>query len=118
MTKYVIIREHVAGSHQWEDAPREVNYLRNEHRHTFIYEVKIRVEHGDRDVEFFMFKNKLNSVLKTMYPNIDGILRFGRRSCEMISEEVFNKIKQMGFDNVQSVYFYEDGLDGGGVEAD
>ena len=47
------------GIHKYPDAPKEVEFLKYPHRHIFKFKVAIEVFHGDRDIEFFIFKRCL-----------------------------------------------------------
>jgi hypothetical protein len=73
------------GFHRYPDAPEEVAYLRNEHRHEFQFRVEITVFHDDREIEFHMFKNWLLSLY-------DQELKVDYKSCEMLAMELLNKV--------------------------
>lgn len=66
----------------WDD----VSFLGYAHRHIFHFKVGIDVFHDDRDIEFIQFKRWLESLYA------DGTLSLDHRSCEMISDELANKI--------------------------
>ena len=70
------------GIHFYPDAPEEVSFLRNPHRHVFHFKVWIEVYHNNRDVEFFIFKRWLES----MYHN--NLLQLDYKSCEMLADEL------------------------------
>lgn len=71
------------GFHRYPDAPDEVAYLRNEHRHMFNIKLTMAVKHDNRDVEFHMFKNHLVRTLGTH-------LTIDYKSCEMVARELLN----------------------------
>ena len=50
------------GIHKYPDAPKEVEFLKYPHRHIFKFKVAIEVFHGDRDIEFFIFKRWLEGL--------------------------------------------------------
>ena len=53
---------------------------------------KKEVFHDDRDVEFIMFKRKINRYLREMYYTSDlDLCDFGSQSCEMIAEELYKE---------------------------
>lgn len=73
------------GFHRYPDAPDEVAYLRDLHRHVFGFRVTIQVFHDDREIEFHMFKNWLTSLY-------EGDLKVDYKSCEMLAQELLEKI--------------------------
>jgi hypothetical protein len=64
----------------------DVGFLGFAHRHMFHFKVGIQVFHNDRDIEFIQFKRWLEAGFK------EGILELNNRSCEMISDELFEMI--------------------------
>ena len=88
--------------HNWPGAPQEVEFLRSLHRHIFRVKVVWKVEHDNRDLEFFIQKEKLNKFLQENFSNknLIGV------SCEMMA----NKIKTEF--NAESVEVSEDGENG------
>lgn len=66
----------------WDD----VSFLGYAHRHIFHFKVGIDVFHDDRDIEFIQFKRWLE------YLYAYDILSLDHRSCEMISDELADKI--------------------------
>jgi hypothetical protein len=66
----------------------DVSFLANEHRHIFHFQVWISVEHSDRDIEFIQFKRWLENLYK------DATLSLDYKSCEMISEDLYEIISQ------------------------
>jgi hypothetical protein len=71
------------GVHRYPDAPDDVSFLRNEHRHIFHVKVWIEIFHNDRDIEFIQFKRFINEYLQTY--------NFDYKSCEMISDLLYNE---------------------------
>ena len=65
----------------------DVSFLGYPHRHMFHFKIQIEVFHDDRDIEFIQFKRWLQSLYN------DGILQLDYRSCEMISDDLVEKIK-------------------------
>jgi len=72
--------------HNYPDAPNEVDYLRNLHRHIFHFKVYIAVEHNDRDVEFIMFKHYVEGLLEYIKQKLLC------KSCEMMADFLYEKI--------------------------
>ena len=84
-TNYIWITTSFEGYHSYPDAPEEVSFLRNKHRHMFHFRIYIEVFHDDREIEFFMFKK-----------DVEGMIRYisiNNKSCEMISDELHSAIK-------------------------
>jgi hypothetical protein len=71
----------------WDD----VSFLGIPHRHIFHFRVRIQVFHNDRDIEFIQFKRWM----ERLYNNgtSEGeVLDLNHRSCEMIADELYEKI--------------------------
>lgn len=65
----IITQFQVEGYHRYENAPEQVKYLRDLHRHVFHIKAKIQVNHNDRELEFIMVKHKLKSLMEDV---VDG----------------------------------------------
>ena len=80
---YIRVRTEFEGFHHYPNAgsidPR-IQFLENEHRHMFKVEVKISVDHLDRELEFFLVKWALNDFIKSGSQD--------DRSCEMIAQDI------------------------------
>ena len=63
----------------------DVSFLANPHRHIFHFTVAIQVFHNDRDIEFIQFKRWLESLYQ-------GTLELNHKSCEMISDDLYEAI--------------------------
>ena len=63
----------------------DVSFLASPHRHIFHFEVAIDVFHNDRDIEFIQFKRWLEKLYT-------GVLELDHKSCEMISDELYEQI--------------------------
>lgn len=72
------------GFHRYPDAPENVKYLSETHRHLFKFRVGIQVYHGDREIEFHNFLNWLES----LYSDKSNKLILDYRSCEMIADDL------------------------------
>ena len=66
----------------------DVSFLANEHRHIFHFRVWIGVTHNDRDIEFIQFKRWLENLYK------DAILSLDHKSCEMMSDDLYDIINK------------------------
>lgn len=95
------------GYHKWVQAPEEVSFLRNEHRHIFTVRIGIPVYHLDREAEFIMEQRKLNLALNKHWAEKNGDLG----SCEMIATFVLNEMSHVRWCEV-----WEDDENGAKVE--
>jgi hypothetical protein len=84
----------------------DVSFLANPHRHIFHFRVWISVQHNDRDIEFIQFKRWLES----MYNN--SILSLDYKSCEMMSDDLYDKIVERYSDREIWIEVSEDGENG------
>ena len=100
MLKRIWVTFEKHGIHYYKDAPEEVAYLRNLHRHLFKVKVTIEVYHNDREIEFHLFQKFLIE---------NGNLNFDYRSCEMIAEDLLEIVKSKYPNRTISVEVSEDG---------
>jgi hypothetical protein len=66
----------------------DVSFLANEHRHIFHFRVWLGITHNDRDVEFIQFKRWLEKLYS------DAILQLDYKSCEMMSDDLYDVISK------------------------
>ena len=64
----------------------DVSFLGYPHRHIFHFKVWISVTHDDRDIEFIQFKRWLENLYK------EGTLQLDFKSCEMMSQDLYDSI--------------------------
>jgi hypothetical protein len=78
----------------------------------FHFRVAIKVTHNDRDIEFIQFKRWLENLYK------DNVIELDYKSCEMMSDDLFDQIvaKYPGRDI--KIEISEDGENGALVEYD
>lgn len=90
----------------------DVSFLGYPHRHMFHFRVAIKVTHNDRDIEFIQFKRWLENLYK------DNVIQLDYKSCEMMSDDLFDQIvaKYPGRDI--KIEISEDGENGALVEYD
>lgn len=69
------------GIHCYPDAPEEVAFLRNPHRHIFHIRYEVDVFHDDRELEFILVKRALEAQIPTL-KNLEN------KSCEMIARTI------------------------------
>lgn len=101
------------GYHQWVNAPEEVAFLRNLHRHKFGVKVSVFVNHGDREVEFFLFKREVHALLRSKI--VPQLTQDPKQSCEMMAAALGQELRNAGY-SVHSVEVNEDGENGSIVE--
>ena len=53
--------------HRWKDAPEEVSFLKNYHRHMFHIRFEVEVTEEDREIEFIMLKRELDRVVHILF---------------------------------------------------
>ena len=70
------------------DDEYDVSFLGYPHRHIFHFKVWIGVTHNDRDIEFIQFKRWLENLYK------GGVLQLDFKSCEMMSDDLYDTISQ------------------------
>lgn len=109
---FIRVRTEFEGFHYYPNAgsidPR-IKFLENEHRHMFKVEVKISVDHNDRELEFFLVKWALNDFIKGGNMN--------HKSCEMMADEILEfLLNQYGTWRHYQVVVSEDGESDGIVE--
>lgn len=66
----------------------DVSFLGYPHRHMFHFKVQIQVTHNDRDIEFIQFKRWLQRLYE------QSVLQLDYKSCEMISDDLFDQISE------------------------
>lgn len=99
------------GIHKYPDAAinpalKDVEFLAYPHRHMFHFKVTIEVFHEDRDIEFILLKRWLESLYN------DGTLQLDYKSCEMISDDLAEKIYASYPGRNFSIEVSEDGENG------
>lgn len=66
----------------------DVSFLGYPHRHIFHFKIQIEVFHNDRDIEFIQFQRWLENLYN------EGTLELDYKSCEMISDDLYDKISE------------------------
>ena len=83
----------------------DVSFLASPHRHMFHFNVAIQVFHNDRDIEFIQFKRWLDNLYT-------GVLELNFKSCEMISDDLYQQIANRYPDRDIHITVSEDGENG------
>jgi|TARA_B100000315_G_C14367324_1_gene491270 hypothetical protein len=84
----MIIDFDIEGFHYYPKAPKEVDFLRFEHRHLFRVKCGVPVTHDNREKEIFIHQDAVKKYLKKKYGNP---CRFNQMSCEMIAKDVLEE---------------------------
>jgi len=83
----------------------DVSFLGYPHRHIFHFKVGIEVFHNDRDIEFIQFKRWLEDLYH-------GTLELDYKSCEMISDDLYEEIASRYPNRDIEITVSEDGENG------
>ena len=86
----------------WDD----VSFLGHPHRHIFHFRVGIDVLHEDRDIEFIQFSRWLQRLYSM------DVLELDYKSCEMIADELAEKINEKYIGRKVTIEVSEDGENG------
>jgi hypothetical protein len=84
----------------------DVSFLGTPHRHIFHFDVSIEVFHNDRDIEFIQFKRWLEHLYA------QGTLQLDYKSCEMLSDDLYNQIATRYPERDITITVSEDGENG------
>ena len=101
MHKFIEVSLSFEGFHKYENAPDDVAFLRNIHRHIFGVDVMIEVTHNNREIEFFQFQRVISKILKKIDKQHVG-------SCEMVAEHVYENVKTLYPGRLLSISVDED----------
>lgn len=105
MTTDITVRFKREALHYWAHAPDSVGFLRHPHRHEFHVAVTIRVEHDDRELEFFLFRNEC-AALCTIPRGLDAPAV--PKSCEAFAKELIAPLIKL-YNRPLTVVVSEDG---------
>ena len=108
VTRFIKVRTSFIATHCWPDAPDEVDFLRNPHRHTFNIIAIIPVDHDDRELEYFMvIRRIIDTITRLIIPDWKGT-----ESCEMIAEVIATRLSIIYDRDGITVEVNEDGENG------
>lgn len=83
---YIRVKNRFIAFHRYKDAPNNVSFLKSFHRHEFCVKTILKVDHSNRDIEFFTIQEKIQRFLDKAYKG-----KKFEKSCEMIAREVLKK---------------------------
>jgi len=86
----------------------DVSFLGHPHRHIFHFRVWIGVHHNDRDIEFIQFKRWLEE----LYNGDQAVLQLDYKSCEMMSDDLYDIISKKYTNREVWIEVSEDGENG------
>ncbi len=119
----IIVQFKQEGMHYYEDAPDEVDFLREPHRHLFHVRIEVAVTHLDRELEYFMVRGRL--LQKVLAENLFGLDKPVPSSCETMAKRLMELTEQVvkelrpdkpRYARVCRVQVMEDGENGSIVE--
>lgn len=93
MKTYITVKNQFEGIHRYKDAPEEVYFLRDYHRHIFTIKTKIEVFGEDRELEFILVKRLIDNFL-TIKKEGKTFWLLDNMSCEQIGLMLWNFLKQ------------------------
>lgn len=80
------------GVHCYPEAPLEVAYLREPHRHIFNVEVEVDVFDNDREIEFIMLGHQIKKYIKSFSHDEYGVVQLGSWSCEKVANAIAGEL--------------------------
>lgn len=107
----VFVRTGFTGFHRWPEAPTEVAFLRNLHRHVFFVELIVNVT-ADRQVEFYLLQAELNKVCAQII--LPALAKDQTLSCESMATMIFSHFSKTYL--VYRVQISEDNENGAYIE--
>jgi hypothetical protein len=120
LSRHIRVITQVEGLHRWPDAGAPDDYLSSTHRHLFVAEVEVSVDHGDRELEINAVARWLTTVFASFAEPAaqpDGPPDFGSQSCEHLAERLVVAITgRYGEHRWVRCTVTEDGFLGGGVQ--
>ena len=89
MNTFVVSRLQFIGYHRFKNAPHEVSFLRDWHRHVFYVQVMAK-ESESRQIEFILLKRRVGEFVEQEY-NENSF----EESCEQIAVSILNKFPEL-----------------------
>lgn len=118
MRKSIIVTNNFRGYHRYPDAPDDVAFLRNTHRHVFNVKTTIEVFHNERELEFFELQNLIECFVRYEYALTDSKYVSGIyiQSCETLAEAILDYLHELYSGRRVRVEVWEDNENGAIVE--
>ncbi len=110
----IVVTTEFKSFHKYTDAPKQVAFLRNIHRHKFFVKAKFEVTHDNRDLEFFIIQSKLEGYIgSVLLPKLNDSQH--QMSCEMMARLLIECFVQEGLP-VTFMSIFEDNENGAEIE--
>lgn len=93
MKTQVIIQFEIDGFHNYPNAPKKVNFLSFNHRHTFKIKAGYQVNDLNREKEIFICRDEIKDYL---IESFGSPCQFNNMSCEMIASEILQFANEDG----------------------
>ena len=118
MNKSIIVTNSFKGYHQYKDAPENVAFLKEVHRHIFNVRTTIEVFNNDRDIEFFQLQQHIETFVNVHYIAVNSQYLAGIHieSCEALAEAVLTHLHSTFPGRRVRVEVWEDNENGAIVE--
>lgn len=113
--KRLIVTFEAVGYHCYLNAPAQVDFLQNNHRHLFCFLIEFQVFDDNREKEFFLLQRRMRRYLQDAYPHSEHPeeFQFGGLSCEMLASNMLNRFQA---DDCVAVEVWEDRENGARIE--
>lgn len=82
---FIKVKSQFEWFHKYKNAPKEVEFLRNLHRHNFGIIVKIEVNDLDRELEYFLVKREIDKIIQKFKKDSKQ-----EESCETMAEYILD----------------------------
>lgn len=111
--KHTVITDfEIEGFHNYPNPPKQVDFLKHNHRHLFQIRVGYQVTDTNRELEIFIQQDMVKDYINDSY----GVpANFNNMSCEMIALDILEFTKD---DGSVFVEVFEDGKGGARAEYD
>lgn len=115
---YIVVKNQFEGVHRYKDAPKQVDFLRDYHRHIFTIKSKIQVFHDDRELEFIIVKRFIDEFInKNIREQQQTYWFMDNLSCEQVCFMIYSILKeQYGKTRKISIEVSEDGENSAVIE--
>ena len=110
----VVTKNYIEGLHYWREAPPNLDYLRNKHRHIFHIICSWEVFDDNRQMEIIETQNMIDNYFKKYYNNKYNMCDFENMSCEQMCNELLEQYSNKG---LKQVTVLEDGYGGAECQA-
>ena len=87
----IFVTTQFEGIHRWKNAPTEVAFLRDYHRHIFHVRFEVVVTKEDREIEFILLKRELKRTT-----DLHFVGRQMDESCESIAKKIVDFMTRKG----------------------